>query len=174
MAKTREQKKQIIEELEQELKKASSVMFVDYYGLDVGSIEDFRKMAKDRDCRYLVAKKTLLEIALEDTQLEKEWVDKIKGGAGLVFGYESPLEPARIIEEFREEHEEMNPQGGIFEKEYIEASKIKELAEIPTYDQLLSKFVLTIKAPVNNFVHALNGNLNNLVCALSNIKDKKS
>lgn len=57
MAKTREQKKQIIKELEQELKKASSVMFVDYYGLDVGSVEDFRKMAKDRDCRYLVAKK---------------------------------------------------------------------------------------------------------------------
>src|SRR6056297_2260965 len=115
MAKTKEQKKQIIQELEKELKNASSVMFVDYYGLDVTSVEEFRNMTRDRDCKYLVAKKTLLKKAFEKTQLEKLWVDKIKGGAGLVFGYENPLEPARIIKEFSKEHEEMKPQGGIFE-----------------------------------------------------------
>ncbi|SRR6056297_3527097 len=174
MAKTKEQKKQIIEELEKELKNASSVMFIDYYGLDVFSIEKFRNMARERDCRYLVAKKTLLKKAFENTDLEKIWIDKIKGGAGLVFGYDSPLEPARIIQEFRKEHEKMIPQGGIFEQEFIDADKIKELAEIPTYDELLTKLVLTIKAPVNNFVYALNGNVSNLVCALSNIRDKKS
>jgi len=173
MAKTKQEKKQIVDELQKELKKANSVMFVDYYGLNVPGAEEFRQMTKKADCKYIVAKKTLLKIAFESSNFKKSWVDEIKGGAGLVFGYEKPLEPARIIDEFRKEHEELVPQGGIFEDEFINAEKVIALAKLPTYDQLLGQLVLTIKAPVNNFVYALKGNVNKLVHALSNIKEKK-
>lgn len=174
MPKTREQKQKIINELEKELKKASSVMFVDYYGLNVPSVEKFREMTKERGCRYIVAKKTLLRIALENTELDEEWVDEIEGGAGLVFGYDSPVVSARIIDDFREEYGKLEPEGGIFKKDYITADKVEALAELPTRKELLSKLVLTINSPMSNFVHVLKGNMNNLVTALSNIKEKKS
>jgi len=173
MSKTKQQKKQIVEELENEFQNSSSTMFVDYYGLNVSDAETFRKMTKKAGCKYLVAKKSLLKIALKNTEFDESWADNIKGGAGLVFGYERPIEPARVISEFQKEHGNLEPQGGIFEKNFIKAETVKELAKLPTYKELLTKLVLTIKAPVNNFVYALNGNMSNLVCALSNIRDNK-
>lgn len=170
MAKTKEQKKEIIKQLEQELKQAKSLVFVDYYGLNVSAINELRKLLKQKACKYLVAKKTLLKIALNNAGLKNIDLDAIKGGVGLVFGYDDEIEPARSAAVFAKAHKQLSIQGGIFNSEFIQAEKVKVLARLPGREKLIVQVIRTIKSPLDNLVYVLQGNLKNLVYVLSNIK----
>jgi large subunit ribosomal protein L10 len=172
MAKTKEQKKEIVQNLEEQLSRMKSLVFVDYYGLKVNEIQKLRKMLKQQSCQYLVTKKTLLNIALKNMGLDKIDLDKITGGVGLVFGFESDILPAKMVVNFIKEHEALKIQGGIFEKNFISVEKVDQLAKLPTKPEILGQLLRGLKGPINNFVYALKGNLKNLVYVLSAIKNK--
>lgn len=173
MPKTREQKQQIVQTLQQDLKTAKSMVFVDYYGLKVKEVEELRKSLKEHKCKYFVCKKTLLKLALNDTNIKDVEFDKIQGGVGLIFGLENELEPAKIAMKFAKNHEQLSINGGIFESKFISADEVKILANLPSKNELIAQVMATIKAPVNNLVYVLNGCLRNLVYVLSSIKDNK-
>ena len=81
---------------------------------------------------------------------------------------------ARIVNNFAKSHELVKIFGGILEGKYINDDKVKNLANLPTRQELLAKFVGTINAPVSGFVNVLAGNLRNLVGVLNNIKEAKA
>ncbi len=170
MPKTRQQKEEAIKNLKEELAKMKSLVFVDYYGLKVKDINELRKLLKDKACKYLVAKKNLLKLALKKTGLKTIDLDKITGGVGLVFGFEDDLSPAKLVAAFAKKHQQLSIQGGILEQEFIEVDRVKALARLPSRDQLVAQVVGTIKAPLTNLVYVLKGNLKNLVYILSAIK----
>jgi large subunit ribosomal protein L10 len=170
MAKTREQKKIAIEKLENSLKGIKSLVFVDYYGLKVKEINELRKLLKSKSAGYLVAKKNLLKIALKRQGLENINLDKLSGGVGLVIGTKEEIEPMKAAMEFAKSHEKMRIQGGIFEKEYIDDKTVRDLAKLPSKNELRTQLVSLIGGSLRNFVYVLNGNLNGLVRVLASIK----
>ena len=172
MAKTKEQKQETVKNLEDQLSKMKSLVFIDYYGLKVNEINQLRRLLKQKACQYLVTKKTLLKLALKKMGLDKIDLDQISGGVGLVFGFESEVAPAKLVANFAKEHEQLKIQGGIFEKEFVKAEMVENLSKLPSKTELITQIMGTIKAPVNNFVHVLKGNLNNLVYVLSSIKNR--
>ncbi len=180
MALTRKQKEKAIKKLEDELSKMKSLVFIDYCGLKVKEIEELRKSLKNKNCKYLVAKKTLLKLVLEKLGLSKA-IDlaKITGGVGLVFfaGDESALgggldeiEPARVVDVFAKSHKQLSIQGGFFNSSFISPETVKKLSKLPGRDQLIAQVVGTIKAPATGMVWALKANLKNLVYIISQIK----
>ena len=172
MAKTKEQKQEIIKNLEQELKRMESLVFVDYYGLNVKEINELRKLLKQKACQYLVTKKTLLKLALKKMGLENIDLDKIKGGVGLVFGFESETAPAKLAFSFAKDHKQLKIQGGIFGQEFADVEMVQSLAMLPSKAELMAQVTGTIKGPLNNLVYVLKGNLKNFVYFLSSIKNR--
>jgi large subunit ribosomal protein L10 len=180
MAKTKEQKKEMVKNIEEQLGQMKSLVFVDYYGLKVNEIQELRKMLKKESCQYLVTKKTLLNIALKNIGLDKIDLDKIAGGVGLVFsarggsalGGGSDILPAKMVVSFAKEHGALKIQGGIFERDFIPVEKVEQLAKLPTKPEIIGQLLRGLKGPINNFVYTLKGNLKNLVYVLSAIKDR--
>jgi large subunit ribosomal protein L10 len=172
MAKTKEQKKEMVKNIEEQLGQMKSLVFVDYYGLKVNEIQELRKMLKKESCQYLVTKKTLLNIALKNIGLDKIDLDKIAGGVGLVFGFASDILPAKMVVSFAKEHGALKIQGGIFERDFIPVEKVEQLAKLPTKPEIIGQLLRGLKGPINNFVYTLKGNLKNLVYVLSAIKDR--
>lgn len=170
MAKTKGQKQEAVKNLEEELSKMKSLVFIDYCGLKVKEMDKLRNLLKQKDCRYLVAKKTLLNIVLKKLGLENVDLDKISGGVGLVFGFESETDPAKMVINFAKEHGELKIQGGIVEGNFIDSETVETLAKLPAKQELIALVVGTMKGPINGFVYALKGNLRNLVYVLSSIK----
>ena len=80
MAKTHQQKEEVINKIEKDLRNVKSLVFVDYYGLKVPEVEDLKKKLKEKSCKYLVAKKTLLGIVLKKIGLEHIDLSKLEGG----------------------------------------------------------------------------------------------
>jgi large subunit ribosomal protein L10 len=174
MAKTREEKKQIIKDLAEKIKKAKSVVFTNFDSLTVAESMDLRKKLKDEKGEYYVAKKTLLSLALNENGIKGVDVKSFAGKIAAVFGYEDEVAPASVIDKFRKGHEEkINFVGGLLDGKFMDAVTVGSLAKLPSKTELQAKVVGSLNAPLSGLVNTLVGNLRNLVYALKAIEETK-
>lgn len=170
MALTRKQKKEILDDLKEKISKQKAMVFVDFAGLKTKDLQDLRRKLKENDSLFKVSKKTLFKKALEDYQ--KSWVEfvgNLKGELGVVFGFGDELLPIKIVYQFSEQNENLKILGGVFENAFIEKGQVDELAKIPGREELLSRLVGSIGAPLSNFVGVLENNIKGLLYVLSAI-----
>lgn len=176
MAKKRSQKQAILKDLAQKIKTAKSIIFAQFSGLGVKDNEDIRRKLKAENSEYMVAKKTLLNIALKENKIENINTREMEGQIAVLFGYDDEVAPAKVIDNFKKKKEKadkINFLGGILEGRFINNNEAAALAKIPSRPELYAKLVGSINAPVSGFVNALAGNLRNLVYVLNAIKEKK-
>ena len=173
MPKTKEQKKQIVDDLANKLSKQKSLVFADYKGLTVPEAQEIRKIAREQDAEFIVAKKTLIQLALDKAELKDIDVKAMDGNVALIIGFEDEIAPAKLTAEFAKTHQALKLLGGVMENKYIDLAKVEALSKIPSKAELLAKLVGSINAPVSGFVNVLAGNLRGLVGVLNAIKDTK-
>jgi len=172
MPTTKEQKKIIIEELSEKIKKQTTIMIVDFTGLRVPEAFDLRKKLNQVNAELKVAKKTLIQLALKNNNLDKD-IKQMNGEIALVFGYQDEILPAKIVYEFSKTNENLKILGGFFGNEFQNAEKFIELAKLPSKEELLGKPVGSISSPITGFVRSLQYNLKGLIFALNAIKENK-
>lgn len=172
MPKTRDQKKTIVKDFIDKLKKAKSVVFLHFDGLKVSEIEKLRKECRSLGIDYLVVKKSLMDIAFKEANITVNAYD-FKRGVGTVFGYDDEVMPSKLVFNFLKEHQALIVSGGILDNMFIGVERVKELSAIPTRKVLLSSMVSSIKAPISGFVNVLAGNLRGLVQVLKAMSEKK-
>lgn len=168
---TRKQKEEIIEELTDKLKRQKGLVFTDFRGLKVGEMQDLRNKLREVGIEYKVAKKTLIKLALEKTK-KKVDTSQFEGSIALAFGYQDPIMPVKIVSKFAKEHKNLEILGGLMEDKFLSAEEIKKLAQIPSRNELLAKFIGSIKSPISGFVNVLEGNIRSLIGVLSAIGNK--
>jgi large subunit ribosomal protein L10 len=173
MAKTKEQKKEIIEKLKDNLDKEKSMVFIDYRGLKAKDMFSLREELKKQDNLLFVVKKTLMGLVFKEKGIEVK-DENLQGQTAIVFGLEDEITPIKSVYDFSRKFEGLKILGGsvgaVQNYEFLETDKMIELAKLPTRDQLLAKLVGTISAPVSGFASVLQGNIRGLVCVLSKIK----
>jgi len=169
MALTKAQKQKILDELKEKIAKQKAMVIFDFTGLKVKDFSNLRKKIKSAGDDIRVAKKTLLGIALKDAKLKIE-TKKIPGELAVAFGYSDEISPAKITYQFSQENPNLKILGGFLENKWREAEEIIELAQLPTREELLTRLVGSISAPISNFVYALRYNLKGLMYLLSVIK----
>lgn len=174
MAKTRVQKEEALAVYQESLQNAKSVVFVNFDKLKVKDIEKLRRQCRSEKVGYVVAKKTLMKLALTKAGLTDVNPKAFEHGVATVFGFEDEVAPARIMQTFAKDHEALKTIGGILEGTYVDRERVIALASLPSRQELLGKLVGTIQAPVSGFVNVLAGNLRGLLYALNAIKESKS
>ncbi len=174
MAKTKEQKKKIIDDLKDKISKAKSIVFVNFNSLDVAGNEELRKQLRDNNSEYFVAKKTLMDLAFKDSDIKDVDAKKFEGRAAAVFGYGDEVAPAKTVDEFKKSNEgKIEFIGGVLENKFISSDSVSALAKLPSKQELYAKIAGSLNAPISGFVNALAGNLKNLVYVLKAIEEKK-
>jgi len=175
MAKNKEQKKEIIETLKNQIKKSKSIVFASFDGLKVKENEVLRKELKKENSEYVVAKKTLMDLAFKDVKIDGLNIKDFEGRIAAVFGYEDEVAPAKIINDFRKTHKDnISFVGGVLENKFLKKEEVSALAELPSKQELYAKIVGSLNAPISGFVNVLAGNLRGLVNVLKAIEDKKA
>lgn len=169
MALTKEQKNNILESLKNNIDKQKSIIFVDVAGLKANDLYNLRRELKEAGCSIMVAKKTLMSIAFKESNIEFE-KDKFKGELALVFGFSDEVVPAKTTYNFSKGNNNLKILGGILENKLKDLSDIIVLAKIPSRNELLTRVVMSLKAPTSGLVNVLSGNMRDLVYVLSNIK----
>ena len=165
MAQTKEQKQGIVKDLKENIDKQKSMVFVAVEGLGASDLFSLRSELKKEGCLLKVAKKTLLEKSFSDVDFRG-----LKGQLAVIFSFKDEIAPCRISYQFSRTNESLKILGGFFENKVRTLEEIVALAKIPSRQELLAKVVSSISSPISGFANALQGNLRNLVFALSNIK----
>lgn len=175
MAKSKEQKQEIIRNLKTKLANAKSVIFASFNRLGVDDNNRLRQQLKDENSEYYVAKKTLLSLALKDQKIDDVDSKKFDGQIATVFSYEDEVAPAKIVDTFRKdlEDDQIEFLGGLMEGKFITADEVNTLAKLPSKQELKAKLVGSLNAPISGFVNVLQGNLRSLVYALKAIGEQK-
>jgi len=163
------QKQKIIEDLKDKVAKQKAMILVGISGLKVKDISELRKKLKAMDGNLKVAKKTLIERVFKEKKLEFD-KKNFKEEVALVFGFKDEISPAKTVYQFAATNEKAKILGGFIENKIKSVEEIITLAQLPTREELLARLAATIKAPVNNFVYALNYNTKGLLYILSKLK----
>lgn len=174
MAKTKQQKTDIVDDIADKFSRMKSAVVVDFRGLKVKDAQKIREKTWLEQVDYDVVKKSLLKLALEKAGLG-ESIDpkKLNGNIGVVTGYDDEIQAAKFAADASRECEAFKILGGFLEKQYVGVDKIIMLAALPSKVELLAKMVRSIQAPVSGFVNVLAGNLRGLVRVLGAIRESK-
>ncbi|RMD59290.1 50S ribosomal protein L10 [Candidatus Parcubacteria bacterium] len=174
MPKTKEQKQAILNSLKDKLQRSKSTALVKFNALKVKEMEELRKELKQEGSEYMVAKKTLLGIALREGGAGEFDFKSVEGQIGVAFGYQDEVAAAKILEKFIKNHsEQVDFIGGVLEGKVINREAIIQLAQVPSKPELYAKLVGSLNAPISGFVNVLAGNLRNLIYVLKAIEEKK-
>ena len=171
---TKQQKTELVKSLTEKIKAAKSAIFVDYKGLKVKDATDLKKSLRSSGVEYIVARKTLLNIALKNAGLEKINTREMDGQIAISLSNADEVAGAKIIDKFSKTNENIKMLGGFLGEQVMSSAEVKALAKIPTKQELLEKLVGTLNAPVSGFANVLAGNLRGLVQVLNAIKEQKA
>ena len=173
MAKTKTQKQNILQQITDNLKKQKSLLFVDYKGIGVKDLSQLRMQLKEVGARLGVAKKTLLSRAFKENGIETEFKN-MEGQIAVVYSFEDPIAGVKTTYTFAKKREDIKLLGGYMENQILDADQIKELALLPSKEQLLERFVGTLAAPMQGLITIFEGNIKGLVIAMFAIQKKRS
>jgi len=170
------QKTEIINDLTQKFQNSSGIYFTRYSGMSVAQVTELRKQFRENEVSYFVSKNTLAKIAANNAGYEDKLDDFFNGQIGIAYVSGDPTAPARVIHNFGKDYKNATLEvvGLVFEGEIFSAEKYKELANLPTRDELLAQFVSTINQPMSKLVCTLSGAMSKLTVLLTSLKENKS
>ena len=171
MALTRQEKADVVGEVSARVAGAQAVIFAEFRGLDVEAMTVLRKQAREQGVYLRVLKNSLAKRAVTGTPYEVI-NDKLVGP--LIYGISAdPVACAKVFDGFAKTNEKLVLKGGAMQAAPLDAARIKDLAELPSRDELLSKLMGTMQAPVAKFVRTLNEVPTKFVRGLAAVRDQK-
>ncbi len=154
MARTKIEKKEILEKLEKIVKDAQSMVFVNFHGLNVGDTTLVRRKLRGESVGFFVSKKSLTRKALEGKKISGS-LPELTGEIGLAYGMDL-IAPAREIYEFQKKYKGcISILGGVFEGKFMTKEEMVTIALIPSQKTLHAMFVNVINSPIQGFVMGL-------------------
>lgn len=169
MALSKEQKKQILDDLKEKLSRQKAVFLVGITGLKVEDAFQLRKLLKGNEAQLQVAKKTLMEKAFQESDLQFD-KNKHKEEIALIFSFGDEISAAKAAYQFCQNNENLKILEGYIQGRIIDRDEVIALAQLPSKEELRAKLVYAINAPLANFVRALNYNIKGLLYVLSQVK----
>ena len=166
-------KAQEVAELVELMKNSATIVVVDYLGLTVEEVTDYRKQLRDAGANMKVVKNTMLRRAVAEAGIEVP-EELFKGPSAIVFS-EDVVAPAKVSVKFAKDNETLEIRGGIVEHQAATTEVIEHVAKMPGREELLSMLLSVLQAPMRNVASVLSqaNPAQQMVYALNGIIDKK-
>lgn len=150
-----ELKQPIVEEISANIKDAASVVVVDYRGITVAQDTALRKQLREAGVIYKVYKNTMMVRAFKGTEFEG-LTESLEGTNAIAICKEDATAPARILSKFAKDCPALEIKAGVVEGIVYDAKGMATIANIPSREELLSKFLGSIQSPITNFARVMN------------------
>ena len=92
----------------------------------------------------------------------------------LAISFEEPTSPAKVVKSYTKDHDKPEVKAILFDGEVLEGSEYKKFANLPSKDELLSKFVIMLNSQMTILARTISSPMENLVNVLNNLKNEKS
>lgn len=149
-----EQKQKVVAELADLIKASASGVIVNYQGITVEKDTAMRKALREAGVHYMVVKNTLTGRACEECGYG-ELKSNLNGMTAIAVSGDDPIAPAKILKEYDEKVESFKILAGYCDGEILDAEGVKALAEVPSREVLIAKFLGSIQSPIYKFAYAI-------------------
>jgi len=174
----KQDKEQAVLEIKEKLDKAESIYITDFTGLTVAQTNELRNEFFNAKVEYKVLKNTLVKKALEQSdnkfkaQSEKI-VEYLKGPTSVVFAYDDPVSPAKIIKKFFDKNEKPKLKLALVESVVYDSKKLNELASILSKPEIISSIIGSLHAPISGIVGSINAVIRDLASIFEEVAKKQ-
>lgn len=146
-------KKAIVADVGAQLAGAQTVVLAEYRGIPVEQLTKLRASARDQGVYLRVLKNTLARRAAQGTQFEP-LADSMVGP--LIYGISAdPIASAKVLQNFAKTQDKLVITAGLYNGKLLDVAGVKALATIPSREELLSKLLGVMQAPVSAMARVL-------------------
>lgn len=168
-----EAKKVVVEEIAEKIKASKSVVLVDYNKLTVAEVSALRAKCKQANCEYKVYKNTLVRKAFNDLGFNQFDAD-LNGPTAVTFSQDETGAAKLMVEAAKTYDKKIVLKSAFVDNSYVGEQGVKELASMPSKEELVAKMLGSLQSPITNLAGILGNLVSGVVRVLNNIAESKA
>lgn len=172
MALSREQKNELISEYAEGVARAPHAFVFGYHGIKVPQVTELRQKVREAGGHYVVVKNTLALRALEGQPLG-DLAAHFTGNTAVVYTATEPVAVAKVLTDFAKTAPTIQFKAGLLNGKQVAAEQIKDIANLPSRQELVAKLLFILQSPITRLVRTLAAVPREFVVVLDQIKQKK-
>ena len=168
-----EAKKVVVEQIKEMIQNSKSVVFVKFEKLTVAEDTELRREFRKNNVEYKVLKNTLIKRAFNDLGITA-FDEDLNGPTSVAFGSDETGASKVIIDAVKKYDNKVSVKSAFVDGGRVDVNGVKELATMPSKEELVAKMLGSLQAPIRNFAGVLSAMPRSLVIALNAIAEKKA
>ena len=146
-------KKAVVAEVSAQVANAQTIAIAEYRGIEVGDLTVLRKKARESGVYLRVLKNTLVRRAVDGTPFAG-LAEHMVGP--LIYSVSAdPVAAAKVLSDFAKSNDKLVLKAGSYAGKVLDKAGVQALASVPSREELLSKLLYVMQAPVAGFVRAV-------------------
>lgn len=175
---TREEKVQVVKELDVTLSEAPNIYVVDGGGMNVEQVSNLRRLCFEAGVSLRVVKNTLLKKALDNAKGNyDELYGTLKQQSAVFFvGEEGPNAPAKIIKAFQKDNPDMPrfKSAYIGEAVFIGEDQLEVLSKLKSKNELIGEIIGLLQSPAKNVISSLQSGGQTLAGLIKTLQEREA
>lgn len=132
---------------------AQTIVIAEYRGIEVTDLTVLRRKARESGVYLRVLKNTLVRRAVAGTEFAG-LADQMVGP--LIYSVSAdPVAAAKVLNDFAKTNDKLVLKAGSYAGKVLDKAGVQALASVPSREELLSKLLYVMQAPVAGFVRGL-------------------
>jgi len=164
--KKRSEKQEDLDKLKSELARVSTVILTTFQGIKVDEDTKLRRAVQAAGGKYKVVKNTLAERAGAGTPAEN-LLKNLTGTNSIAYTETDPVALAKAITKIAKDVPAFQFKSGVVEGRVVSIADVKQLANLPSKEELISKIMFLLNAPAQRIAVALNALPRNLAVTVN-------
>jgi large subunit ribosomal protein L10 len=149
----RSEKEAVISDVTSLAAKAQTLVMAEYRGITVADMTKLRTEARSKGVTLSVLKNTLARRAVAGSAFEVVG-DQMTGP--LIYGFsEDAVAAAKVVADFAKTNDKLVIRGGAFGGKVLDVNGVKQLANIPSKEVLLSQLLGLMQSPISRTARVL-------------------
>lgn len=153
--KAQEKKQLLVQEIKENIKNASSVIFVDFSGINVAQDTVLRREFSEKNVVYKVYKNRLLVRALNELGITDYDAQMFEGTTSVAFGQDE-TSAVKTIYNTISSIKKLKVKFGYVNGSLVSANELEALSKIPAKETLIAMLLGVMQAPISALARALN------------------
>jgi large subunit ribosomal protein L10 len=149
----RAEKATVIDDLNAVFKNAGVIVVTQYRGLSVPEVTQLRTEVRSAGAGFKVTKNRLAKRALDGTPFAS-LAELFTGPTAIAFSAD-PVAASKVITAFAKRNDKLQIVGGGLAGAVLDAAAVRQLAELPSLDELRARLIALLQTPASRLVGLL-------------------
>lgn len=166
------EKRAVLDEIEENLKKANGVYITNYSGMSVDDANELRGAFRKGNVFFKVYKNKLMKLAMQEVGGYDAVIPALTEQNAFAFVEEELSAPAKVLKDFLKDKKRPEFKAAIIDGEFYGEDKLESLAAMKSKNEIIGDILGLLAAPMSNVLGAINAQGSNLVGAVKTIAEK--